>query len=440
MQGNSKNSIGVALATAVGLGAIIGAGIFVLSGTAISLAGAYSLLAFVIVGIVAIIVALEFGELGTIMPHARGATYSYVYEAFGSELGFVTGILKYFNWATAISVISLGFGAYLATLLGIGGSYTIPFAILLVFVLAVVNLLGVKKAAKTDLVLVVIKMLALLAFVAFALLFVFHSGLSLSNFTVSASQGTLAALFAASMVIFFAYSGFQTVSTLTPNMKGGANAAARAILYSVLISTVIYVLVVLSMILLLPVSQYGISADPLTHALANANAPAWLFYVVDIGALVATASAALAMLISSSRMMYQMSEDRLLPRFFRRYDSKRDVAVNSVIISAVIAIIAMFAGNVFVITSISNFGLLFAYLMTSFALLHFRRIKRFGTFMMPLYPYLPVAAIGALLLFFIGMPNEALIFGVIMIIVSILIYYFFREMDNKKVIKIKLFK
>ena len=440
MQENKKNSIGVALATAVGLGAIIGAGIFVLSGTAISLAGAYSLLAFVIVGIIAIIVALEFGELGTIMPHARGATYSYVYEAFGSELGFVTGIAKYFNWTTAISVISLGFGAYLATLLGMGGAYAIPFAILLVLVLAVVNLLGVKKAAKADLLLVVIKVLALLAFVAFALIFAFHSGLSLSNFTVSASQGTLPALFAASMVIFFAYSGFQTISTLTPNMRGGGNAAARAILYSVLISTVIYVLVVLSMILLLPVSQYGISADPLTRALANANAPSWLFYVVDIGALVATASATLAMLISSSRMMYQMSEDRLLPRFFRKYNSKRDVAVNSVIISAVIAIIAMFAGNVFIITSISNFGLLFAYLMTSFALLHFRRIKRFGTFTMPLYPYLPVIAIGALLLFFIGMPNEALIFGVIMIIVSILIYYFFREIDNKKVIRVKLFK
>ncbi len=436
----SNAKISVWIATAVGLGAIIGAGIFVLSGTAISLAGAYSLAAFIAVGIVAIIVALEFGELGAIMPHSKGASYSYVYKAFGSELAFVTGVLKYFNWATAISVISLGFGGYLSTLFVQGNAYEIPLAILLIFVLAVVNLLGIKRAAKTDTVLVVIKILALAAFVAFALLFVVKSGISFQNFTVSQSQGAIASIFAASMVIFFAYSGFQTISTLTPSIKGGANAAARATLYSVLISTVIYVLVVLSMILLLPVSQYGISADPLTHALAHANAPQWLFYVVDIGALVATASAALAMLISASRMLFQMSEDRLLPRFFRKYDGKRDVAPNGVIISAVIAIIALFAGNVFIITSISNFGLLFAYLMTSFALIHFRRAKQVGSFKVPLYPYLPVIAIGALLLFFIGMPNEALLFGVIMIILSILVYYFFREMDNKRIVRVKLFK
>ncbi len=437
----SDNKIGIALATAIGLGAIIGAGIFVLSGTAISLAGAYALIAFIIVGLVAIIVALEFGELGTLMPHVRGATYSYVYKAFGSELGFITGILKYFNWATAISVIALGFGAYLATLFGMPtATYSIPFAIVLIFVLAVVNLLGIKKAAKTDLALVVIKIFALLVFVVFALLFVFHSGINMSNFTVSHSQGTLAALFAASMVIFFAYSGFQTIATLTPEIRGGANAAGRAILYSVLISTVIYVLVVLSMMLLLPVSQYGISADPLTHALSNANAPQWLFYVVDIGALVATASAALAMLVAASRMLYQMGQDRLLPKFFRKYDKKRDVANNTVILSSAIAIVALFAGNVFIITSISNFGLLFAYLMTSFALIHFRRAGIIGSFKVPLYPYLPIVAIGALLLFFIGMPAEALLFGVFMIIASLMIYHFFREVDNKRIIRIKLFR
>lgn len=436
----SNTKIGIWLATAVGLGAIIGAGIFVLSGTAISLAGAYSLGAFIAVGIVAIIVALEFGELGSIMPHSQGAAYSYVYRAFGSELAFVTGILKYLNWATAISVISLGFGGYLSTLFAQDNSYEIPFAIMLIFVLAVITLLGIKKAAKTDTFLVVIKILALAAFVAFALLFVVKSGISFQNFTVSQSQGTMESIFAASIVIFFAYSGFQTVSTLTPNIRGGANAAAKATLYSVLISTVIYVLVVLSMILLLPVSQYGISADPLVRALAHANAPSWLFYVVDIGALVATASAALAMIISASRMLHQMGEDHLLPRFFRKYDIKRDVGPNGVVLSAFIAIIALFAGNVFIITSISNFGLLFAYLMTSFALIHFRRMKKVGSFKVPLYPYLPVIAIGALLLFFVGMPNEALLFGVIMIIVSILVYYFFREIDDKRIVRIRLFK
>src|SRR5665647_1041455 len=125
--------ISVPIATAVGLGAIIGAGIFVLSGTSIALAGADALLAFIVVGRVAIILALEMGELSSLMPDVKGASYSYTYKAFGSRLGFVTGIFRYLSLAVSISVISLGFGAYLSSILGISGStYSIPFAILLI--------------------------------------------------------------------------------------------------------------------------------------------------------------------------------------------------------------------------------------------------------------------------------------------------------------------
>jgi APA family basic amino acid/polyamine antiporter len=114
--------ISVKVATAIGLGAIIGAGIFVLSGTAIALAGSAALLAFVVVGVIALIVAFELGELGSIMPLAQGASYSYAYEAFGSELGFVTGIMLYFSYASSLAPIALGFGSYLASLVGLSAS------------------------------------------------------------------------------------------------------------------------------------------------------------------------------------------------------------------------------------------------------------------------------------------------------------------------------
>ena len=141
-----KKFISVPVATAVGLGAIIGAGIFVLSGTTIALAGANALIAFVLVGVLAIIIAMELGELGSIMPHAKGASFSYIYEAFGSEMGFITGILLYFSFSTAIAAIALGFGSYLGSLVGLHtGYYPIIFAIILIFVLAIVNIVGIKK-------------------------------------------------------------------------------------------------------------------------------------------------------------------------------------------------------------------------------------------------------------------------------------------------------
>ncbi len=440
-----KNTISVRLATAVGVGAIIGAGIFVLSGTAIAIAGANALYAFLFVGILSIIVALELGELASIMPNEKGGVYSYAYNAFGSELGFITGILLYFSFSTAISVISLGFGSYLATMLGLSSIFSILFAILLIFVLSIVNIIGIKKAAETDFGLVVIKLVVLSAFIVAALFFASNSGvLALSNFSVSPSQGTVAALFAASIVVFFAYSGKQSVATLTPKIKGKGKGAAKAILFAVIISIVFYVAIVAVLLAAVPASKFTINADPLAFALRYIHAPYSLLLLVSIGALVATASATLATILSASRSLYQISADKLLPRVLRKYNSKSDVAINGVIISAVIGVVMLFSGNIYLIAAISNFGLLFSYLIASFAVIHFRRIKRVpdgaAGFKMPLYPYLPIVAIVLLIVFIMFMPNESLMIGIIMMILLLVAYYFLREFREKRVVKVALFK
>ncbi len=429
-------------ATAVGLGAIIGAGIFVLSGTAIAQAGADALLAFILVGAVALIIALELGELSTLFPRLTGASYSYVYEAFGSELGFIIGIMLYFSFATAISVVALGFGSYLTSLIGaqLGSSIQL-FAIALIIALSALTVTGMRKAARADLGLVLIKITALLVFIGFALIYAFHaSGFSLHNFSVSASQGTASAFFAASIVIFFAYTGFQAIVTLTPRIKGGGRSAAKATILSVAISMVLYISIVAVLMLLMPASQYTVSGDPLASALNHANAPLWISLVVGIGALVATASATLAMMMAASNQLHQVGRDRLLPKILRGYNTKRGVSTKGVVITAVIAMVMLFSGNIFVMAAISNFGLLTAFLMTGFALMHFRRRGSTPEFKMPLYPYLPVAGIVAILLFMIGMPKTALVIGTIMVLSLIAIYYTLRELAGRRVVKVKLFR
>ncbi|HUY70059.1 MAG TPA: APC family permease [Candidatus Baltobacteraceae bacterium] len=434
-------SISSKVATAVGLGAIIGAGIFVLSGTAIALAGTYAILAFILVGIVALMVAFQLGELGSLMPHVKGGAYSYAYKAFGSELGFITGILLYFSFATAISVIALGFGSYLASLLGMStAEFAIPFAIALILVLAVVNILGIRKAAKADFGLVLIKIAILAIFIIFSFMIATRAGFNLSHFTSGLSGKGLGGMFAASVVILFAYSGFQAISTFTGRVIGGGTRAAKAIVYSVIISMVLYVLVAISLILLVPASSYTISANPLSFALQSVNAPSWLFLLVNIGALIATTSATLAMMLSASRMLHQISSDHLLPKILRSFNRSRDVAVNCVILSAVIGIIMLFAGNLFIIAAISNFGLLFSYLIVSFCIVHFRRNKAKAEFRSPFYPYLPAVSVVALFALMIGMPREALLFGVMLILALIIMYYFLREYESKKIVRIKLFK
>lgn len=433
--------ISLPVAVAVGLGAIIGAGIFVLSGTAIALSGPFSLLAFILVGVVALLVAVELGVLGSIMPKAKGASYSYVYNAFGSELGFITGILLYFSFATAVSAVSVGFGSYLASLLGINVSvFSIPFAIGLILVLALLNMIGMKKAAKSDFWLVIIKVSILFVFIGFALVFLLtHPNFTTGHFSYKASQFGLESIFAASVAIFFAYTGFQAISSLTDRIEGGASKAARAIIYSVVISLVLYVLVDLSLMILAPATSFSLTADPLSFALKSASAPVWLSVLVGIGALIATTSAAIAMLLSSSRLFYQIGKDRLLPKLARRYNPKSDVAVNGILISAVIAIVFLFSGNIYIIAAISNFGLLFSYLLTSFAIVHYKRNMR-DRLHVPFYPYLPALAMVGLVAFLIGMPKEALAIGAGMIMVLLAIYYLLREINNKKIIRVRLFK
>ena len=100
----------------------------------------------------------------------------------------------------------------------------------------------------------------------------------------------------------------------------------------------------------------------------------------------------------------------------------------------------LFAGNIYVIAAISNFGLLFSYLMTSLALMHFRRIKAQAEFRAPFYPYLPIVAIVAIIAFMYGMPQESLVVGVGLVLSLIVVYYFLRELLGKKVVRIRLFR
>jgi APA family basic amino acid/polyamine antiporter len=437
----SGKMIGVAAATAVGLGAIIGAGIFVLSGSAIAMAGADSLIAFVLVGIVAFIIALQLGELGSMMPKEEGASYSYTYKAMGSEMGFISGIMRSVSLSTSISAIALGFGSYLASMMGFSiGVYAIPFAILLILVLSLVNIFGVKKAAEADLGLVAIKILILLIFVAFAMYFaISHMYIPSSSFALDFSGKGLSGIFAASVAIIFAYSGFQSISTLTDRIKGGTKGYIKALMGAVAISIIIYLLVVVALLLLNPPSAYTINADPLAFALKHSGAPQYLLLIIDIGALIATVSATIAMILTASRSFYQMGVDGLLPASLKKYDKKRDSAINGIIISAVIGIAMLFAGNVYVIAAISNFGLLFNYLVVGFDVIHFRRAGKKAPFQTPLYPYVTIIGIIAILLLFVGMPKEALIFGSVLIMLLIVLYYSLREIKMKKPVYIRLF-
>ncbi len=445
--------VGFATAVAVGLGGIIGAGIFVLSGTMIGLAGTGALIAFLITGIVAIILAMEMGELTSAMPKTSGASYSFVYNAFGSELGFITGISLYLSFVASISAISLGFGTYLSSMLGFHSTiYPRVLAIALILALMSLSFRGLSDAARADLFIVIFKVGVLVVFIFFAIVF----GKELNFNLKLPPQHGIPGIFSAGVIAMFAYAGFQTIATMAPNIKGGGRTAAKAIFAAVLISLVLYVFVTIAMLALVPAARYGFVADPLSFALKTAGAPTWLFYLVDFAALAATVSATLAMIIAGSQLVRQLSADGLLPSVFRKISEGGGSPVIAVFLTSFLGMAIMFAGNIYIIAAISNFGILFSYLMTGFALIKVRRMRSNplkhedfliqagitseNSFLMPLFPYLPVIGISLLIIFFFGFPTLALSIGIGLILVSLILYYSLREDRDEPVVKVRFFK
>ena len=440
-------------AVAVGLGGIIGAGIFVMSGTMVSLAGWGALLAFAMTGLVAVIIALEMGELSSEMPRESGASYSFVYNAFGSELGFITGILLYLSFAVSISAIALGFGSYLASLTGLPSGWTsYLFAALLIVALTSLDLRGVSEAARADFFIVAFKIAVLVAFIGFALL----AGQSLGANLARPPQGGVSGVFSASVIAIFAYAGFQSIATMTPNIRGGGRTAAKAILVAVAISLVLYVLVTLALLALVPTDLYAFRADPLSFALQSAAAPSWLFLLVNLAAMAATASASLAMIIAGTALMSQLSVDGLLPGALGRARTRHGTPVAALALTAAFGIAFMFLGDIYVIAAVSNFGILFSYLITGFALVKIRRMRRHpetharalqeagiaseGLFEMPLFPYLPAVGTAILIGFFFAFPSLALSIGIGLILSCLIAYYALREDRDEPVIRIRFFR
>ena len=407
-------------AVAVGLGAIIGAGIFVLSGTAIALAGPYSIISFVIIGSLSLMLSFILAELSTLMPKDKGSVYSFVYRAFGPELGMITGLMFYFSFATGISAVSIGFGSYLANLLGLGGNFYLIIAIILIVILTALSLRGLSTAARTDFWLVLIKMLILLFFIIFAMavaLYRFRAG----DFASVPAQRSIYSIFASSISIFFAYSGFQIISSMTDRVKGGPVAAARAIVESVIISMIFYILIIVSLLLMMPAKYFMISADPLLAALNYIGAPFWFKILIDVGALFSTASASLAMIITTPRILYQIFNDFHAGPTLTKYIKGKDIAPVAVLITLAIALAGLFVGNIYVIASVSNFGDIFSFIMASLSLLHFRRHGLKGNYKTPGYPYLPIIAIVMLFALLMGMPRNALIINTALIIFLLMV-------------------
>ncbi len=337
-----KRSLGALNLTMLGVGSTIGAGIYVMTGTAAAhYAGPAILLSFVVACLACVFTALSYGELASTMP-VSGSAYTYAYASMGELAAWVVGWLLLLEYGISVAGVAAGFSGYAAsllhdlglivpdwystsyiqtlpgphgsTLLDVGHGLNLIGASAAVIVTALL-VVGVQESATVNSVIVVIKVSVLLVFVALGV-FAIHP----ANWVpfIPPNEGGfrygIPGIFRAASVIFFAYVGFEAVSTAAAEAKNPRRDVPIGIITSLAICTVVYLAVAAVMVGVVPFRQLGVP-DPLAIAVDAMHQP-WLALFVKVGAVTGLLSVMLVLQYGQSRIFFTMARDGLLPRVF----------------------------------------------------------------------------------------------------------------------------
>lgn len=373
---------------ALGIGAIVGTGIYTLTGIGAERAGPAVILSFAIAGVVCACAALAYAEMATLIPTAGGA-YTYTYSVLGEVAAWVIGWSLILEYSLACSTVAVGWSGYLvgwlqsaglhlpaAILSGphAGGILNLP-AVLVTLAVAGLLLAGTRLSASFNILLVAIKMLALVVFVVLALP-AFHithfQPFMPYGFFSHESGGETHGVMAAAAIVFFAFYGFDTVATSAEECRNPKRDLTIGIVGSMLACSVIYFLVALASVGALPFRALAGSSEPLALVLRELHHPlaAW---GVAMAALVALPSVILVFLYGQSRIFFVMARDGLLPHALSRVSKKRGTPVLVTILTALF--IAVIAGLLKLneIAELANAGTLLAFIAVAICMMVLRR-------------------------------------------------------------------
>ncbi|MBA2653775.1 MAG: amino acid permease [Gammaproteobacteria bacterium] len=402
-----KRELGIFGATMMGLGSIVGTGVFVSIGVAAGAAGPSVLLAIVLAAIVATCNAFSSAQLAA--SHAvSGGTYEYGYRYLHPWLGFTAGWMFLCAKTASAATAALGFAGYLLHLLGLGSVSIIPIAVTVAFIFTLLVLSGLKLSNWTNIVIVSVTLIALMAFVLFGLPdFLHHGAENLRPFFPSPNKGSLGGFFYATALMFVAYTGYARIATLGEEVKNPSIFIPRAIIATLIVSSILYIAVGLIAVGAVGVEQLAQvtqrRATPLEIAARGIGTPG-LSTVVALGACTAMLGVLLNLILGLSRVVLAMGRKGDLPPLFGKV-SEKGRAPAAPVVGVGIAIIGLsLTGNVETTWAFSAFTVLIYYSITNLAALRLPKKDRL---------YSPAFAIGGLIAcLFLAFWVPAMIWGI----------------------------
>lgn len=425
---------------ALGIGAIVGTGIYTLIGVGANLAGPAVLISFLAAGIVCACAALAYAEMATMMP-AAGSAYTYSYTVLGETIAWVVGWSLILEYSLVVSTVAVGWSGYAVGFLkglGVdlplalsagphaGGLLNLP-AVLITFAVAGLLMAGTRESATLNAILVVVKIIALGIFVAIALPHFDASHMQPFmpyGFAKSVgADGVEHGVMAAAAIIFFAFYGFDAISTAAEETKNPERDLAIGIIGAMVGCTLIYVLVALAAVGAMSYTVFGHSAEPLAMILRQLGAPG-AARVIGAAAVIALPTVLLAFLYGQSRIFFVMSRDGLLPRGLSRVSARTGTPIATTAFTAVLVAALAGVARLDEIAALANAGTLAAFTAVAACMLVLRRREpdRPRSFRTPLAWFVgPLAIAGCLYLFF-SLPSRTQLYFAIWNVIGLVAY------------------
>ncbi|MGO2031639.1 MAG: amino acid permease [Glutamicibacter ardleyensis] len=429
--GQLRRTLGMWQLTMISVGATMGTGILVILGAAVPIAGPAIWISFVIAGVTALLSAVSYAEMAGMVP-VSGSSYSYSYATMGEGIAWICGWCLVLEYAVSVAAVAVGAGEYVNQTLRAfnlelpvslaggpaeGGVVNLPA--LIVVVLATLLLVrGARESAIVNTVVVIIKagILVFFSIVAFS---AFNAG----NFEPLLPMGA-AGVTAAASSVFFSYIGFDAASTAGEEAKNPKRDLPRAIMLSMLIVTITYVLVAVSAIGAREWTWFVGTEAALVQIVGELTGQPIFVLIFALASVLAIASVVLTVLYGQTRILMSMSRDGLVPAVFGKVSKWTGTPVAGTLITGIVVAITAGFIPLGALADATSIGTLFAFALVGVSVMYLRQRQPLAprTFRVPLYPITPILGIFACLFLMSQLGWHTWVVFLIWMLVGIVIY------------------